>query len=193
MILTCTALSIFIGAAAQIEQGRILASGSLGISHENFKAIYDGNTEFELKTTTFSLSPRVGYFFTDAIAAGVGISLSSSTMKYDDDDKYNYTSTYFTPFVRYYLPQRLFGQFEIGLGGTKNKWTYEDGDNDESKYSSFTWSLGAGYAYFLNNYVAIESIISYTSLNYTHRDDTKEKERYGTIMLQIGLSIYLDK
>ncbi len=180
------------GAVAQIEKGRILADGSLGISFQNYKSVYDGSTTSEQKTTSFSLSPQAGYFITDAIVVGAGLSLGASSTKYDDDDKYNGTSIFFTPFVRYYFPQRLFGQFEIGVGSSKDKWTYVNDDDEEYKYKSFFWSLGVGYAYFLNDNVAIEPIVSYNATTYTDRDDTKEKDKYGTIMLRVGFSIYLD-
>jgi outer membrane protein len=189
-------LSVFFfmhaGAAAQIEQGRILASGSVGLSFQNYKAVYDGNTDSERKSTNFYLSPRAGYFITDAIAVGAGIDLSLSASKYDDDEKYNGTSIFFSPFVRYYFPQKFFGQFELGIGSSKDKWTYPNEPDDEYKSKSFLWSLGAGYAYFLNDHVAIEPMISYNSITYTDRDDTKEKDKYGNFMLQVAFSIYLD-
>lgn len=189
---TFSALLLYFGAVAQIEQGRFLASGSLGFSVRNYKSVFDGNTSDETKSTSFSLTPRAGYFVTDAIAVGAGLNLSMSSTKYDDDDKYNGTSISFTPFVRYYLPQRLFGQFEIGFGSSKDKWTYVDDDDEVYKYKSFNWSLGVGYAYFLNNNVAIEPLVSYNAISYTDRDETDYKDKYGSIMLQIGFSIYLD-
>lgn len=192
IIFTFSALLLYFGAAAQIEQGRFLAGGSVGLSFQNYKSVYDGNTNDETKTTRFSLSPRAGYFVTDAIAVGAGLNLSLSSSKYDDDDKYNGTSISFTPFVRYYLPQRLFGQFELGLGSSKDKWTYVDDDDEEYKYKYFFWSLGVGYAYFLNDNVAIEPMVTYNASTYTDRDDTNYKEKYGSIMLQLGFNIYLD-
>lgn len=187
----CVAL-LCLNATAQIEKGRFLAGGSLGLSFQNYKSQFDGNTTDETKSTSFSLSPRAGYFLTDAIAAGAGLNLSLSSSKYDDDDKYNGTSIFFTPFVRYYLPQGLFGQFEIGIGSSKDKWTYVNDDDEVYKYKSFFWSLGVGYAYFLNDNVAIEPMVSYNSRTYTDRDEPDYKEKYGTIMLQVGFSIYLD-
>ena len=192
IIVTFSALLLYVGAVAQIEQGRFLAGGSVGLSFRNYKSVYNGTTTYETKTTSFSLAPRAGYLVTDDIAVGAGLAFSASSTKYDDDDKYNGTSISFTPFVRYYLPQRLFGQFELGLGSSKDKWTYVDDNDEEYKYKYFFWSLGVGYAYFLNNNVAIEPMISYNASTYTDRDDTKDKDKYGTIWIQLGFSIYLD-
>jgi len=192
IIVTFSALLLYVGAVAQIEQGRCLAGGSVGFSFQNYKAVDNGITTSERKTPSFSLTPKAGYFVTDAIAVGAGLSLAASSTKYGDDDKYNSTSIFFTPFVRYYLPQRFFGQLELGLGSSKNKWNYVNEEDEEFKYKSFFWSLGVGYAYFLNNNVAIEPMLSYNSTTRTERDDTSDKDKYGLIMLQIGFSIYLD-
>lgn len=195
IIVTVSALLLCVGAVAQIEQGRFLAGGSVGFSVQNYKAVYNGQTTYDSKTTAFSLSPRAGYFVTDAIVVGAGLSLSTSSTKYcecSDTEKYSSASISFSPFARYYLPQRLFGQLELGLGSSKRKWIYDDTDNEESKSKFFVWSLGVGYAYFLNNNVAIEPLVSYNATTYTNRDDTKDKDKYGNIMLQLGFSIYLD-
>jgi outer membrane autotransporter protein len=189
---TFLVLFVCIEAGAQIEKGRVLAGGSIGFSFQNYKSVFDGTTTDETKTTSFSLSPRAGYFITDAIAVGAGLNLSLSSSKYDDDDKYNGSSIFFSPFVRYYLPQRLFGQFEIGIGSSKDKWTYVNDDDEEYKYKSFFWSLGVGYAYFLNDNVSVEPMVSYNAATYTDRDNTDDKDKYGNIMLQIGFNIYLD-
>jgi outer membrane autotransporter protein len=186
MVFFCVAVT------AQIEKGRILAGGSLGLSFRNYRSVADGTTTYEQKNTSFSLTPRAGYFITNAIVVGAGLGLSASSTKYEDDDKYLSTAISFTPFVRYYLPQRVFGQFEIGLGSSKDKYTYVNDDNEEYKYKSFSWSLGVGYAYFLNNNVAIEPLVSYYAITYTDKDNTELKDKYGNIMLQIGFSIYLD-
>jgi outer membrane protein len=193
-IFTLTALLLFLcsGVVAQIEKGKILASGSLGLTFRNYKSVYDGNSSDETKNTNFSLTPRAGYFITDAIAVGAGLNFSTSSTKFDDDDKNASTEFSFTPFVRYYLPQGLFGQFEIGLGSSKDKWTYANDDVEEYKYKTFIWSLGAGYPYFLNDNVAIEPMVSYYATTYTDRDDTNYKDKYGYLMVQIGFSIYLD-
>jgi hypothetical protein len=192
IIFTFCAVFLYVSAIAQLEKGRILAGGSSGLSFNNYKSTYNGTNVYETKTTRFSFSPRAGYFVTDAIAVGAALNFSASSTKYDDDDKYNGTSISFTPFVRYYLPQRLFGQFELGVGTSKDKWTYVDDDDEEYKYKSFVWSLGVGYAYFLNDNVAIEPMVSYNATTYTDKDDTKDKDKYGYIMLQIGFNIYLD-
>jgi hypothetical protein len=192
VVVACYALFLCFYAEAQIERGKILASGSLGFSAQNYKEVYDGTTEGETKRTNLWFSPKGGYFITDAIVVGAGISISSATTKFDDDDKYKSTSISFVPFARYYLPQGLFGHLEFGPGNSKDKWLYDDGDEEEYKYTSFTWSVGAGYAYFLNDHVAVEPMVSYQATTYSFQEDTDLKDKYGTITFQISFSIFLD-
>ena len=193
LFLVGAALSICLTATAQIEKGRILASGSLGFNFSNYRDIEDGVTESDSKSTSFWLTPRAGIFITDAIMVGTAIGFSAGMTKYDDGDKYNYSSVSFTPFVRYYLPQKFFGQLEVGPGIETDKWDFDSGTDDEDKYSLLIWSIGAGYAHFLNDNVSIEPMISFTSTNYTDRDNTNQKDKYGDLGFQVGFSIYLDR
>jgi hypothetical protein len=185
------ALFIFIAAEAQIERGRILASGSLGFNFSNYRDIEDGVTESDSKSTDLWLTPRGGIFITDAILVGAGIGLSFGTIKYDEY-KNTYSSISFIPFVRYYLPQNFFGQIELGPGFTTDKWVFEGEEDDKDNYTFFRWSVGAGYAYFLNDNVAIEPMISFTSTNYTDKNNTDQKDKYGDLGFQLAFSIYLD-
>lgn len=174
------------GAVAQFEQGRILAGGAFGLSFDNDKGVYDGVTQWEYKTTTLSLSPRAGFFVADGLAVGAGLEFGSSTFKSGD---YKETTTAFglSPFVRYYLPQGIFGQAEVGFGSGK----YEGEGEDKQKF--FLWSVGAGYAIFLNDNVAVEPMVSYKANTITNSDDTNAKEKNNTILLSVGFSIYLGK
>ena len=192
LFFTGIALLVYFGASAQIEKGKILAGGSVGLSSSTYKEIDDGVTEYENTTVYLWIMPRVGYFITEALAAGAGINLSMNSTKYEDDDVYTSSSVSFTPFVRYYLPQGFFGQVEFGLGGSTDKWKPSDGDVDTDKYKLLLWSLAAGYAYFLNSNVAIEPMVSYTVNTYSNSNNTNFKDKYGVLMLQIGFIILLN-
>lgn len=191
LMFVSAALFIFIAAEAQIERGRILAGGSLGFNFSNYRDIEDGVTESESKSTDLWLMPRGGIFITDAILVGAGIGLSFGSTKYDEY-KSTYSSISFVPFVRYYLPQKFFAQIEVGPGITTDNWVFDGEEDDKDSYTFFRWSVGAGYSYFLNDNVAIEPIISYTSTNYTDRNNTVQKDKYGDLAFQLGFSIYLD-
>jgi hypothetical protein len=192
-MLIVAALFIFVAAESQVVQGNLLASGTVGFNYSKYRDVNDGVTGNESTSTSIWLSPRVGYFISNSIAVGSAINVSLGSTKYDDDDKYNYSSLSLTPFVRYYLPQGIFGQFEIGPGIDTDKWNYANGaEDDKDQYRVLIWSLGAGYSHFLNANVAVEPMLSYISTTYTNKDNTNLKDKYGEILLLIGLSIYLD-
>jgi hypothetical protein len=193
IIFISASLLISFVAQAQIERGKIFASGSLGFSFSNYRNIDDGVTESKSRSADLWLSPRGGIFITDAILVGSGIGFSLGTTKYDDDDKYTYSSISFTPFVRYYLPQLFFGYLELGPGFSTDKWDFSSGGDDKDRYSFLVWEIGVGYSYFLNDYVAVEPIIYFGSTNYTDRDNTNQKDKYGDLGFQVAFSIYLDR
>jgi hypothetical protein len=192
LLLIGISLSLCIGASGQIGEGKIIAGGSVGLSASTYKEVYNGVTGYESMTTNIWFMPRAGYFITDNIAVGTAFELSMYSTKFDDDERSTSMDFYLTPFGRYYLPQGIFAQAEIGIGLSNEKWFEANGDLDEDyPYSSLKWSLGIGYAHFLNNYVALEPMISYISTITTYRDDTNWKEKTGNFFLQLGFSIYL--
>src|SRR5690606_1850871 len=137
-IFTVVLLMISAGAFAQFSQGTKMIGGvaGFGVESEKYKG---GNTTVNVGTSTyFSVQPQFGYFVIDRLAIGAGLDLSLSSFKYkDDDEKETSTSLEFTPFVRYYLPNKIFFFGETGFGVSKEEET-EDGDTTyESKSNVF--------------------------------------------------------
>lgn len=179
------------GAYAQYSKGRMLVGGSLSFSAETEKTKYDGNTQTDGKWTSFSLEPQFGYFVIDNLAVGASLDLGLSKWRDDDDSDDDYTSTSieFRPTVRYYLPQNIFFQGQVAFGSSKDK--YGSGNVDEDKYSNSGFTLGVGYAYFLNDNIAIEPLIGYGSWGQKDKEtDTKYVD--NGLFLRIGFQIYLD-
>jgi outer membrane protein W len=188
-ILVVAVCSTF-GAYAQYNQGRMLVGGSLGFSTETEKTKFDGNTQTDGKWTNFSLEPQFGYFIIDNLAVGASLDLGLSKWKDDadsDDDK-TYTSIEIQPTVRYYLPQNIFFQGQVGFGTAKSK--FGSGNVDEYKYNTLSWALAAGYAYFLNDNVAIEPMVGYGSVREKDKDSDVKYIDNG-IFLRVGLQVYL--
>ena len=180
------------GAYAQYNQGRMLVGGSLGFSTQTEKTKFDGTTRTDGKWTSFSLEPQFGYFVIDNLAVGATLDLGLSKWKDegDSDDDVSSTSIEFTPTVRYYLPQNIFFQGQVGFGAAKYK--YGSGNVDEEKYNTFSFALGAGYAYFLNDNVAIEPMIGYGSYHEKNKDNDVKNINNG-LLLRVGLQVYLGK
>ena len=147
---------VSLGAFAQFEKGNKLVGGSLGLSFTTDKTKYDGSTYTNGQYVNFSLDPQIAYFVIDNLAVGGAFGFSTDSYKEDDSD-YKSVDNEITiqPLVRYYLAQRIFFQGNFIVGSAKNKVT-DNGSTNETKYNVSGWSLSAGYAFFLNDHVAIE-------------------------------------
>lgn len=119
-------------ANAQTEKSTLLLGGGVGFSSTS---ISGGGSQ-----SVFTLSPNVGYFFTDNFAAGAQFTLASSS---------GTTIWSLAPFVRGYFTDNAkgkpFAQVGVGFGGVSG------GGGTSTSF------LGkAGYALFLNKSVALE-------------------------------------
>lgn len=176
-------------ASGQVERGRILVGGSLGVSTEQYKEVIDGRTNYTENTTDLWLSPRLGFFITNSVALGAGINLSSTVKDLDNNDRNSFSSLLFSPFLRIYTPARIFGQIEAGIGASMDN----NDPGTDYEYRTFMLSPAIGYAAFLNRNIAIEPMISYNFTTHTDADDSNYKEKLNTLMFQLGFSIYLDR
>ena len=193
-IVTVIALALICsGAYAQFNQGRYLAGGSVGFSATTSKAKTDAATSTYLHSTSFNISPDIGYFVIDNLAVGAALNLSSSTSKGDGNDNSKTTLTNFslTPFARYYLSQGIFFQGQVGFG-TGSRKEKENGSNTTTttKHGVFDWALSAGYAYFLNDFVAIEPMVGYGSSADKYKDPDIKDISSG-LFINVGLQVYL--
>ena len=188
--ITILAIMMFgaLGAFAQFNQGRMLVGGSGEFSTETAKSKSGGTSVTQGRWTSFSLSPKFGYFVIDnlAVGAGLGLTLAKWADDDDNDNDYTYTSIEFQPFVRYYLPQGIFFQGQVGIGSSK----YNNDNNNEDKAGVASIALSAGYALFLSDNVAIEPLIGYRSKSLKDKE-TDVKDIDSGIFLQIGFQIYL--
>lgn len=117
--------AIFIATAAQAQVGTgLFAGGSLGLSMGNVKYHQNGSSITEgPKTISYHINPRLGYYFTDNIAAGLILGFGN-----------NYSKTQGTVEIKTSsidLNVGLFGRYAMGLG-------------DESKFF-FTSDLNLGF------------------------------------------------
>jgi len=181
------------GAFAQFNKGRYLVGGSFGITALTNKSKANSTTTTNYHDTGFSLAPNAGYFIIDNLAVGAGLGLSTFSTKFTGNNagKNNTTSISLSPFVRYYLSQGIFFQGQFGFGSLKDK-TKDGATNTTTttKYSTSNWSLGAGYAYFLNDYVAVEPTIGWQS-NTVGRNNPDTKSINTGLFIRVGFQVYL--
>lgn len=180
------------GAYAQFEKGTMLVGGSFGADFTTNKSKFDGNSTTNSKDVSVSFDPQFGIFVIDNLAVGGALGLSTSVYKQDDND-YKYVTNEITiqPTARYYIDPGIFFQGRFILGTSKSKET-DNGDVDEFKYNVTGWSLAAGYAYFLNDVVAIEPLIGFGGKGYKNKDSDVKTVDTG-LFIQVGFQIYLKK
>jgi len=156
-------------AQSQTEQGRFLIGGNAGFNNRSV----NGNG-----ITTFNMSPNVGYFIIDNLAIGAQLQL---TVRSGEGDSIDETSFGLTPFVRYYFadagPARFFGQGRIGFGSVEFA-------NNADSY--FTFGLGAGVDFFLNDNVALEAFLGYDNRKLQEANDPANN--FG---LNIGVQAFI--
>lgn len=179
-------------AFAQFEKGNKLVGGSFGLSFTTDKTKDDGTTYTNGHYVRFSLDPQVGYFVINNLAIGGTFGFSTESYKEDGSD-YKSVDNEITiqPFVRYYLPQRVFFQGNFIAGNAKNKIT-NNGNTDETKYGVSGWSLSAGYAFLLNDHVAIEPQLGYSGKGYRNKENDVKYLDNG-LYIRVGFQIYLGK
>lgn len=187
VILTSFVVCSFLSSFGQFNKGRILIGGTGALSFKTDKSTSGNTTTTTGKTTTFSLAPTVGYFFVDNFAAGLGVSLEVDGFKSQiSNTKLTSTTFQLSPFVRYYLKPGIFFQGSFGVGASKSAQSGTTTSDRSSGVSS--WSLGAGYAWFLNDYVAIEPTIGY---NTTIKKEGDFKYINGGFGINVGIQVYL--
>lgn len=134
--------------SGQVNQGTIMLGNNQLELH-----FFPNNKNSFLRT---NINTETSYFFADQWSAGLKIDYSRGNF---DNTILNNTSTYlsFTPSLRYYLKSGgqviPFGNVESSLGYSQNN--FDDSLND----GQLNVRIGAGAAFFLNETLAIESLL----------------------------------
>ncbi|TAJ14871.1 porin family protein [Marinilabiliaceae bacterium JC017] len=160
---------------SQTEKGKIFVSGSsnLNFTSRQEQVTEDDGTEKELSITHFNIKPSLGYFFANNFA--VAISFNYELNKEGD---YKYREALVGPMLRYYiLESNIKPYVQGGLMFGANKIRYNAAG--ECKENVFRWDLGAGVAFFLNDYVSIDLGLGYSSVSKESKYDDDEFEVFN--------------
>ncbi len=172
----------------QTAKGNILAGGDLLINFDNRSQKFNGNKQ--KVSSGFSVTSRIktGYFFMDNLAAGLLLNIKTNTTKIEATNSKSITNTFAVgPFGRYYFNNGFFAEAAVAYGFGK----IDDSLFGEQNFSTFGFSVGAGYAIFLGDHVAVEPSVNYI------RDSQKIKDSdtnniLSAIELGVGFKVYLD-
>ena len=174
---------------------------SLEFSSTNDKS--DGSNSMgsnPLKTTSFNLLPKVGYFVTPNFALGLDLSLSlygsKGTPGYSDINM-NSTLLGAGPFIRYYIPTgRVFPFCELGgsIGTiiTNNQFINKSVETSQSLSSI---GGGVGIAALMGKHASFDVLLDYRSITVKDKQDNIDNYRTvkGTIGLKVGFTIFFGR
>ena len=186
-IFTLLALCLILSSAAisQINKGQFLAGGSFSFESEENA----GANVVNYKTSTFLVSPAIGYFIIPKLAGGLRLNFAVYKQNYPASSKQVYASL--SPFVRYYLlsqKQKFNVLVDAAYINFKSKSRFSNSSTTYfERRNGYTISIGPSF--FLNEYVALEFLVSYKQTKVKDTDDYKTN-KFNT---GLGLQIHIGK
>jgi len=190
-------IAITTSAFSQTDQGKLIIGGSsnLGLNFRTSETEINGNNNgSEQKTTSFNISPNIGYFIIDNLAVGISLPFNTGSSKFDDG-KSTFSSFVVSPFVRYYFTQSNIKPYilgRVGFGSSKSSFRSSFSDND-SKSNVFNFGFGGGVAIFVNDFVSFNLGINYgNSTSKPNNDSVADiKTTNSNLGFGAGISIVL--
>ncbi len=177
-------------AFTQLSSGQFLLGGN--IRFESVKENYFLGEKHE--STNIFISPAIGYFVLNKLAAGVRADRSSYKSNTTGVES-RLTSTSISPFVRYYfLPMAAKVNVFLDAGYLHNKSKWERLTNPAYGYTDKSKGLQvlAGPSMFLTDQIALEFTLGY---RYTKSEDrvVSEPTKSTSFSSGLGLQIYFGK
>ena len=178
LIVTNTAMS-------QINKGQFLIGGNTSFESEK----NEGENVVNFKTTTFFVSPNIGYFIIPKFAGGLRLDLRR--YRQNTTGISTSTSISFSPFLRYYLlsQKQMFNVLvDAGYINYKSKFKFQ---NSQMPFFERTngYNISVGPSIFLNEHVALEFLLGYKQTKVKNSDNNKTT----TLNTVLGLQIHLGK
>lgn len=203
LLLLCFCSSIIF---AQVGKGKWLVAGYSNLGLDIGKTKWEpsgGGSTSEYKYSEFNFSPEAAYFVIDKLAVGLFIDYEHYKSKATDGgDTWKSSSFIIGPLAKYYILEYKklwpYAGFGFGFGAGKTVW----GDSDPEKYKMFTYRLGGGATYFLNDNVGFDLFLGYnkdvskyeTSSDYKSMSSSEtENDIYSALKLSIGIVVSFGK
>lgn len=201
--LTLIAALAFFGAAnAQTEtattsptaKGNWIIGGSTNLGFNSNK-VTQKSGDYSVdgqKTTTFNITPTVGYFVIDNLAVGLnlGYEVQKQDASYDFNQTAKVTNTVFSviPSVTYFIEadSKAFPYISAGAGYAAIKTKVASTETQNDNY--FVWGGKAGLAYFITPSIAIDLGLNYQQLS-TKYEETFSTAENKIIFKTLGASI----
>ncbi|WP_130736699.1 outer membrane protein [Flavobacterium sp. J27] len=170
LLFAAVAVFAFSFASAQEEesnggfsQGDVFISGAVS---------FGSSKTGDFKENSFEIAPKVGYFVTDNIAAGLSVGYISNKLDNGAADATNsgfgvgaFGRYYFTPASKF----SLFAELAANYTGYKYEFDPEDFTAVDADVKEFGVNVGAGLNYFVSSNFSIEAGIAV--LGFTSNDN----------------------
>jgi outer membrane protein len=188
------ALGVGLIANAQTEKGTFLVGARtiLNAGVVEHSVVRDNVSSLSERITRFSLIPSAGYFVKNNLALGVELDISlSKTKDYDYDSEDRGSIITFSPFIRKYFgtkKARPYVHASAGVGSFKSNYIASSPEyNSEIATTIFTYSLGTGVGFFLNDNVSIDLELGYGRISSKNDDFKGIQNAFG---LNAGFSFF---
>lgn len=191
--------SIYLGSSTALWGGynslaEITPANNAGISFTKSKYKYEDETVDGPKMTSFNLSPRVGYAFTDGLVVGLKLDVLSFKETDTNDDEFKVTGLGAGPFVKYFIASegnaKPFVEAEAAIGRLTNKYN----DNDENKENTMHLGGGVGVAFFFNDNIAFDVLAGYTYSSTKDPDSESDSKSIASgFGVGVGFTLFLNQ
>jgi opacity protein-like surface antigen len=173
-------------ASFTVANAQLFIAGSFNINTTGGSYKSDGGDKIDSKSTSsFTLTPRVGYFLNDKFAVGLGIGYTSqkeTTPFFLNDDERKETTSMFViaPFARYYFAKvnrfSFFGEgvLSLGFGSYENK--VGNVINVDNSVTAIGFDITPGISYALTDKLELETSINLFNLGYSYASVKDNKD-----------------
>lgn len=210
-IFLAASLAFFGVISAQTEKGSFIISGKtgLGFTSNTVKYKYEGQTTDGPKTSTFNISPSIGYFLANNLVLGIAFDYKSTTTKQniemlDPSTTGGFTTQYtkttqtilsVVPNATYFFSQgklRPYLGAGLGLASAKNKSNFTSDDaysNTESKNTGLVWTANGGLMFLISRTIGLDLGLGYANYSFKENDVKTSSGAFGA---NAGISVFLN-
>lgn len=177
MIVTMLSLNLF----SQLEKKTWIVGGSLSYSRAKYNT---GVFNSKQEQYEFTVSPAIGYFVINKLAAGIVTSLFESGDRAQGTTIWGkYSNFNFGPFVRYYFLKK-----ETLVNIIAQSYFQFGAEGSTSGLNKTTLAFSTGPVLYFNSSVGLELLVSHLTYRYRNVDASDNK-----IQFSLGLQVHLQK
>jgi hypothetical protein len=192
---------------SQLSQGNCFLAGysNLGLDIGTNKNKSGGSSTGDYNYAEFFITPEAGYFIADNFMVGGFLDLDLYHSSGTSEDKYS--KFIIGPNARYYFMQinkfNLYGELRLGVGTSKEKYSYGGGTETTIKKTYYTARLGPGCTYFLTDNLGLDLFAGYDYDLWSQVNDdsgagrsassnTKTQDIWSSLEVNVGFVFVFD-